>query len=85
VLFLEIDIEINNEQLANGTPWQTTPSNTEHRCASECFLMVVEELRYVKLFKKQTWGDEDFTPLQQIIHTIIAIQSTQTKRVENHV
>ena len=50
VLFLEIDIEINNEQLANGTPCQTTLSNAEYRCASECFLMVVGKLKHCKYY-----------------------------------
>jgi hypothetical protein len=85
VVYLKIDLEINNEQLANSTPCQTTLSNAEYRCASGCFLMVVKELKYVNLFKKTTWGDKDFTPLQQIIHTIIAIQSTQNQQVENYV
>jgi hypothetical protein len=85
VLFLEIDLEINNEQLAKGNPCQTTLSNAEYRCASGCFLMVVKELKYVNLMKKTAWGDKAFAPLQHIIHTIIAIQSTQNQQVENYV
>ena len=39
----------------------------------------------IDLFDKTTWGDGDFTPLQNIVHTIIAIQPTQNQQVENHV
>ena len=42
VLFIEIDLEISNEQLVKGTPCKTTPSNSEFSLAGDCYLMVAD-------------------------------------------
>ena len=43
ILFLEIDVGVTNEQLANGTLCQTAFSNAEYKCSTECLLMVANE------------------------------------------
>ena len=39
----------------------------------------------INLLDETTWGDTDYEPLQNIVHTIIANRATQNQRVENHV
>ena len=50
VLFLEIGLDISNEQLLNGTPFQTTLSNAEYQCSAECLLMVADEMKDCKYY-----------------------------------
>ena len=45
VLFLEIGHCIGNTQLANGTPCQTTISDTKHQCTAECLILVANEMK----------------------------------------
>ena len=49
-LFLEIDLDVTNEQLAIGTPCQTTFSNAEYKCSAECLLMVANEMKECKYY-----------------------------------
>ena len=39
----------------------------------------------IDIFDKETWGGFDYTPLQSVFHSIIAVHPTQNQRVENHV
>ena len=39
----------------------------------------------IDIFNEKTWGDVDYTPLQSIVHAIVAVHPAQNQRVENHV
>ena len=44
VVFMEMGLNVTNEQIARGTPCQTTLANHEFRVASECLMLVAREM-----------------------------------------
>ena len=50
VIFMELGLDISNDQLAKGSPCQTSMHNADYRLVAECYLMVAYEMKNAKYY-----------------------------------
>lgn len=80
-----VDIRECMEYLTAGVdPWELLkiPMITDNK---ELLLKMVQSEKVVNIYDKETWGEDDFTPIVLLVHRRVAPHCCHQQAVENHV